>query len=262
MRRMFGIVFLACTFPVASQAQHHAGVAMPVMSGMHFTAAPGQTALPHLAPIRPVVSGRAPGQPVRTGTRLAASPRAITHTGWNHATRRSTTSTDPVFPNGNLTTNGYPVPGLGFDYTHFFATHPNAGHCRHCSGFAVPFVDGGGLYIPYPMYLDQGSAAPTAEGSETAEQSAPLEEPVQDMNYNPPSRVRSQPAAPPAEQAEYVFVRRDGTLIFAVAYSWINDRLQYVTQEGLRRTLPVNTLDLDATQQFNDQRGVPIRLPA
>ena len=65
----------------------------------------------------------------------------------------------------------------------------------------------------------------------------------------------------PAQQ-EYVFVKRDGTLIFAVAYSWINDRLQYVTREGIRRTIPRNTLDLDATQQFNDQRGVPIQLPA
>jgi hypothetical protein len=72
--------------------------------------------------------------------------------------------------------------------------------------------------------------------------------------------MRSEPLPP--EQSEYVFVRRDGSLIFAVAYSLINDRLQYVTAEGLRRTIPLNTLDFAATQQFNEQRGVSIRLPA
>src|SRR5579883_2436536 len=84
--------------------------------------------------------------------------------------------------------------------------------------------------------------------------------PSQDYYGNPPARTYSQP--PPKPEADYIFVRRDGTLIFAIAYTWINDRLQYVTEEGLRRTVPANTIDLDATQQFNDQRGVPIRLPA
>jgi len=110
------------------------------------------------------------------------------------------------------------------------------------------------------MYGDEAAAQP-AEGSEVAEQPAPGEEPApQEPAYYPSPRTKSQPA--PAQQQEYVFVKRDGTLIFAVAYSWINDRLQYVTEEGIRRTVLRNTLDLDATQQFNDQRGVPIQLPA
>jgi hypothetical protein len=168
---------------------------------------------------------------------------------------------DPVFPNGNLNFNGYPVPGLGFDYPHFFATHPNAGrNCRRCfgfgNGFIIPFIDGG-FYLPTPGYGDQG--APSAEEA-AAEQPAPPEEPAdREANLVPYSTGRTLPV--PAQQ-EYVFVRRDGSLIFAVAYSWINDRLQYVTAEGIRRTVPRNTLDLDATQQFNDQRGVPIQPPA
>jgi hypothetical protein len=59
-----------------------------------------------------------------------------------------------------------------------------------------------------------------------------------------------------------VFVRRDGTVFFAVAFSFSAGNLQYVTKEGLRRSVPANTLDLDATQQFNEQRGVTVRLPA
>ena len=183
--------------------------------------------------------------------------------GWNQAPRRTVATPDPVFPNGSLAFNGYPVPGLGFDYPHYFATHPNAGRCHRCfgfgNGFVIPFIDGG-FYMPGPMYGDEAAAQP-AEGSEVAEQPAPGEEPApQEPAYYPSPRTKSQPA--PAQQQEYVFVKRDGTLIFAVAYSWINDRLQYVTEEGIRRTVLRSTLDLDATQQFNDQRGVPIQLPA
>jgi len=111
------------------------------------------------------------------------------------------------------------------------------------------------------MYADQGAAAPQGDDSQAANQPAPPEQaPVRDNDSSLYSRMRSEPLPP--EQAEYVFVRQDGSLIFAVAYSLINDRLQYVTAEGLRRTIPLNTLDLNATQQFNEQRGVSIRLPA
>jgi hypothetical protein len=61
---------------------------------------------------------------------------------------------------------------------------------------------------------------------------------------------------------EFVFVRRDGTLFFAVAYAWENGTLRYVTSEGLRHTVTRETLDLNATQQFNEQRGLNFRLPA
>ena len=115
--------------------------------------------------------------------------------------------------------------------------------------------------MPVPMYADQGAPAPQADDAEAANQPAPPEQTAsRDSDSNWRSRMRSEPLPP--EQTEYVFVRQDGSLIFAVAYSLINDRLQYVTAEGLRRTIPLNTLDFAATQQFNEQRGVSIRLPA
>ncbi len=115
--------------------------------------------------------------------------------------------------------------------------------------------------MPVPMYADQGAPAPQADDSEAANQPPPADQTsARDSDSNLRSRMRSEPLPP--EQPEYVFVRQDGSLIFAVAYSLINDRLQYVTAEGLRRTIPLNTLDLGATQQFNEQRGVSIRLPA
>ena len=115
--------------------------------------------------------------------------------------------------------------------------------------------------MPVPAYADQGAPAPQADDSEAANQPPAAEQPpARDTDSSFRDRMRSEPLPP--EQTEYVFVRQDGSLIFAVAYSLINDRLQYVTAEGLRRTIPLNTLDLGATQQFNEQRGVSIRLPA
>jgi hypothetical protein len=61
---------------------------------------------------------------------------------------------------------------------------------------------------------------------------------------------------------EYVFVRRDGTVFFAVAYSWENGALRYITNQGLRGTLTRDSLDMGATQQFNEQRGLSFRSPA
>ena len=67
---------------------------------------------------------------------------------------------------------------------------------------------------------------------------------------------------PQRESEQYVFVRRDGTLFFAVAYSWDNQTLRYITQEGFRRSLTREALDLAATRQFNEQRGLNFTLPA
>jgi hypothetical protein len=128
------------------------------------------------------------------------------------------------------------------------------------SGFILPFV-GGGIYVPDFDYTgfdasDQSAAAdiplePQEPASETAErESAPVAPAVSRDNFSP------------EQVSEFIFVRRDGSLFFAVAYSWVNDKLQYVSQDGLRRTIPLGSLDLGATQQFNDQRGVAIRLPA
>ena len=265
MRRTLWILSFACAFPFIGQAQQR-GAAVPAMGGVRVATAPGPVAAPRAAvPARPIIAARPVVHAGHVSTRLAAppsTPRTIHPVGWNHGTRHSTVPVDPVFPNGNFADNGFPVPGLGFDYPHFFATHPNAGKCRRCGvgGFVVPFVDGG-IYVPVPMYITEPAASPAPEQTDAAEQSAQPEEPSPRETYSN-SAARVRPQAPPPEQAQYVFIKRDGTIIFAVAYSWLNDRLQYVTEEGLRRTTPLNTLDLDATQQFNDQRGVPIRLPA
>jgi hypothetical protein len=84
------------------------------------------------------------------------------------------------------------------------------------------------------------------------------------MRVSPAAPARAaEPASPAPQEAEqFVFVRRDGTVFFAVAYVWENGALRYITSEGLRRTVSQDALDLAATQQFNEQRGLNFRLPA
>ena len=161
--------------------------------------------------------------------------------------------------------NSNPVPGLGYDAVHWAATHGqgDAGHRRPPRQFAAyfPFFDGGFLVAPQTFVEDEPSAeAPQEENAPQTEVS----------ERRPRVRSREQPEMvppvnneePQRESEQYVFVRRDGTIIFAVAYTWDKSNLEYVTSEGLRRSVALDSLDLDATRQFNEQRGLNFRLPA
>jgi hypothetical protein len=164
----------------------------------------------------------------------------------------------PAFENED-----YGVPGLGFDYAHYAAVHPNSGREHFRGGSVVPFV-GGGIFVPAVGYVEPGVAAEAAADEEQSENAAAAPEsaetaPVEQAQVAPRSRIKSNSAE--AASPEYIFVRRDGTVFFAVAYSWINGNLQYVTQDGFRKLTPVGTLDLDATTQFNEQRGLSFRSP-
>ncbi len=127
------------------------------------------------------------------------------------------------------------APGLGFDAVH------QAAICGSGTGF-------GGRVPAQPEGTD-------AEVRETRRHRAaqPLTEPT--------STVETSNAAA-TDNEGFVFVRRDGTLFFAVGYTWENGTLRYVTDQGLRRTVTQDALDLDATRQFNEQRGLNFRLPS
>jgi hypothetical protein len=152
---------------------------------------------------------------------------------------------------------------LGFDYPHYAATHPNAGRHHFQSGSVFPFI-GGGIYVPSFGYFEGGTAAEPAGEDQSAETTNESAESLQTEAADQPEvvpqrRLRSNP--PEAPPSEFVFVRRDGTVFFAVAYSWVNGGLQYVTQDGMRTLVSTTTLDLDATTQFNEQRGLAFHSP-
>jgi hypothetical protein len=175
---------------------------------------------------------------------------------------------------GNFAFNGTDfqnVPGLGFDYPHLAATSGNRRIRGNRFSGGDPFGFGGFLFGPSVIVEDvpvaesqPADAQPSVlEGQDVAEDAPPVQ--------RPPHRTRSprgvEPEAdsastPPRDDEQYVFVRRDGSLVFAVAYAWESGTLRYITPDGLRRSIGRDALDLDATQQFNEQRGLNFRAPA
>jgi hypothetical protein len=150
--------------------------------------------------------------------------------------------------------------------THLAATRGpgavGAGRHRRQEAILFPFIDGG-FFLPSSPVIVEEAAAPEAPQEENSESDVAEVLPrARAMQPAPaPSKVE-EASALPRQTEEFVFVRRDGTVFFAVAYAWENGTLRYVTNEGLRRSVARETLDLNATQQFNEQRGLYFRLPA
>jgi hypothetical protein len=262
MRRWYVLVGSLAILPSILNAQHHSGMSMGAGTA------------------RPV------GVSKVAGNRVVTIPMSRTSTGTRMVTRVAGTHPRSVGTIGRVVGatnnplrrpanfdfdenedffedfNG--VPGLGFDEVHLAATRgPRAVGAhrfdRFNSGF-FPFFDGGFLF-PSSMIIEQ----PTANESRLEEVAEPeTQESTRRARPRELAPVSSPETAagPQRESEQYVFVRRDGTLFFAVAYSWDNQTLRYITQEGLRRSVTREALDLAATQQFNEQRGLNFILPA
>jgi hypothetical protein len=222
---------------------------------------------------------------------VVAAPRAIPHAGPSAGTRAAprthaaartpgihphaaTTNVKPTHRLNNpqprvpadqpvINSDFSPVPGLGFDVPHLAATRgPGAveprRHGRSSMAF-FPFFNGG-FFLPATSFIEEAPVTETQQAENTQ---------VETPETTPRVRAQEETAIPATyveaaarDAEEYVFVRRNGTVFFAVAYVWENGTLRYVTKEGLRRSVARDTLDLDATQQFNEQRGLNFRVPA
>jgi len=167
---------------------------------------------------------------------------------------------------------GYPVPGLGFDYTNYAALNGNLGvralidpvtqqeialalRIRGYSVGASPY-----FFSPFggsPIVMETPGVA--------AQPEAPAPAPV--IVVAPPApqpAAQVEPAAPQPplpDPGEFVLVQRDGRLLFAVAFTAEPSRVIYVTKEGLRRSIALSQLDVDATLRLNEERGTTIQLP-
>jgi hypothetical protein len=179
------------------------------------------------------------------------------HSGMSATHRRGATAEDSS------------VPGLGFDYSHVAATRPGGSRGRRDRdrGFndgAILFPYGGGYFVPtgVDVAAGDGGDVPVAEEDQAEDQGVPDDRPARARSVDRMPAVAYEPPAPQPDVPEYVFVRRDGTVFFAVAYSWEQGALKYVSAQGQRRTVARETLDINATQQFNEQRGMNFRAPA
>ena len=174
--------------------------------------------------------------------------------------------------NRSFTSSSSQVPGLGFDYVHLAAVggHPNVRVSRgdrDRNGFITPIFTG---IVPFYSSIDdeysygepqQPSVVVVQQPPQTIVVQSP---PQQDPAAQPPApapAAGAAPAAPLPDLGEFVFLRRDGRAMFAVAFTTANDRLTYVTREGVRRSFPMSELDKDATLQMNEANGTTLVLP-
>lgn len=178
------------------------------------------------------------------------------------------------------------VPGLGFDFPHLAAisggrnSEPAFRHFGHHRDFGqgafVPIFLGG---YPYPYYDDSGydqsdqqPGVTTAGGGQSPAQPQVIviQQPVpaQTAQEAASSAANAVPTPAPETSAapevrdvgDFILVRRDGRLLFASAFSVSGTQLQYVTPEGVRRSVAVADLDADATQQMNEARGTTVQI--
>ena len=169
----------------------------------------------------------------------------------------------PIRPGGRVATPLQPnfapiarVPGLAFNVQSLAATG-RPGFGRRRGQIVTPLLWYAPFYSPYadysyeapqPPYDDQ---QPPQQAAAPPPQYAPGEQPAASEELEPP----------PPEVGQFILVRLDGQVVFAVAFTSVDGRLTYVTREGLRRSFPVAELDKDATRQMNDANGTSVSLP-
>ncbi len=155
------------------------------------------------------------------------------------------------------------APGLGFDAVHQAAVcgSTSFGNRGLQAPLFFPFFDGGFFLPGSAVTPEEAAAAETVQPEETDTEARENHRRTRVSQAAPAPAVETASSAIPSND-EFVFVRRDGTVFFAVAYSWEDGTLRYVTSQGLRHTVKQDALDMGATQQFNEQRGLSFRSPA
>ncbi len=256
MVRWIVLAGFAASFPVMAQGQGRGMMAAGAHPGAVAPRVTTHAAQPAVAQAMPVARMAVRSSTVRA--RTATTPTARI-TRRPNGTRRHIDVDDVAIPSNCGT-----VPGLGFDEPHLAATCGPAavGAGRH--GRRTPFffpIFSGEFFLPSsPVTVEEG-AAPAPQPEATDEGGADAPERMK-VSQAAPARAAETASPAPQEAEQFVFVRRNGTVFFAVAYVWENGALRYITSEGLRRTVSQDALDLAATQQFNEQRGLNFRLPA
>jgi hypothetical protein len=251
--RFWITTIVALALPAFALAQHHGGGMGAAPAGRSATIISRAGSAPARVAVRSGVQSARIGTPAMRNR----TPGRVFHNG-NHA--------NSAF-NGLDTQN---VPGLGFDYPHLAAVTGNRRlhGGRFNGGFPFGF---GGFLLGSPGIIeetptgDSGAVADEIAGDPTSEDGPdPAAAPRRSRIARAPVQPETElgPVAPPRDVEQYVLVRQDGGLVFAVAYTWENGTLRYITPDGLRRSIGRDALDLNATQQFNEQRGLDFRLPA
>ncbi len=157
----------------------------------------------------------------------------------------------------------FPVPGLGFDFPHFAAVHRNLRTVivQPLTPFipvAFPFFNGA---VQTPQVIVVQQPAPVVVVQQPPAQDVAVRAAGAPRSVGPSEDLDARQPAPTHDAGEFVLVRRDGRLVFAVAFITAGNQLTYVTRDGVRRSLALSDLDIDATVRMNEERGTSIHLP-
>jgi len=273
MRRSLILAGSFLLIPIIVQAQGRGGAGFS--GGGHAVAtAPHSVSVAHAVPAGAAhFSGGARIAPRSVSGRVGSINSSV------RVIRRPNSLRPGVSANRQRSFDSTGAPRRGFDSLRTPGTRLNRGNRgdrgnrfdrdrrRNRNEFAAffPFFDGGFFLPSSPLDAEDGSGEGQPE--ETADEGYP-EGPPPDARFGlqgqaqPPAASRDERPEPQHPSEEYVFVRRDGTVFFAVAYAWDSGTLRYVTTEGFRRSVGSEALDLDATQKFNEQRGLNFHSPA
>jgi hypothetical protein len=165
------------------------------------------------------------------------------------------------------------VPGLGFDYPHLAAI---------CGSSLLPASPGNfGIGAPYYPYgsIDYGGDSLPPDSDSSANQRGQQQPQVNYIQQPAPGEAGQPTAAVPnasvngygpsttpsinpvpddsrvRDVGQFVFLRRDGRVLFASAFSINEGQVLYVTPQGIRHTISVAQLDADATRRMNSELG-------
>jgi hypothetical protein len=146
------------------------------------------------------------------------------------------------------------APGLAFNVQSLAAASRRRGRGQS----TAPLLWYSPFYSPYADYsYDAQQPQPPYDDQQAPQAAAPPSQFAPSEAYSASDEL--QP--PPPEEGQFILVRLDGQVVFAVAFTAVDGRLTYVTREGLRRSFPVSELDKQATRQMNDANGTSISLP-
>lgn len=210
-------------------------------------------------------------QPRQTGT--TPSP-AVVPTGLGVAPPTGLPSGSPAYGNfggtpiplGQLLN---PAPGLGFDFTHLAAINSDLAtraiidpltQYQLALAMSLPRVQPVGFIPAY----DGGSVVVAPAQPQVIVLQQPVPQPVAAQQAAPAPALAPQAAAPPSpplpDVGQFLLVRRDGKVIQAVAFSEEGKQIVYITAGGMRHTIPVEQIDLKATEARNAERGTILHL--
>jgi hypothetical protein len=223
--------------------------------------------------------------PARPASRVSAKPTAATAPAGPSSVQRAIAVR--TAPGGRISSNIVPfantlslnnlsgIHGLGFGFAHPAPVGGGlgnnsfshfGGHGRSGQG---PFV--GILFGGFPYYYDDSGSDQSAQqvAQQTDEQTDQQAQQDVSAQQNVDTRdevgnqsayaPEDQPQAPVRDVGDFILVRRDGRILFASIFSVVGTQLQYVTPEGIRRTLAIADLDAAATQQINEARGTTLQ---